>query len=609
MSLPPRTPERPGDPCAGRAEYFVLVLRDSPLVERRRDRVCALAGATMGDACLLLAERPHADPATTVEKRTGEGLAEWLREHEVDTLVVVAGSAREDVALDAPPEADVPDAGDACPLVMIVDAGARPERDDESNRALLRMRRDQIAKGHVSPLMLDTWISSDHDLYVPCHHEMLEREMWPKFEVRETVSGQRSATFSFYTTVEDAARAAGVGGRVVAMGGLDAVRWAFAAPVDLDEIVIDAGTPDAVCLGRHRVIAMLFPATLPFADTRSVPRIELGELTAYVPMPPDSALVLGSMLSGWKSMLGPTSDPISDGPIHAFTCNTTYVEAMGRAELQFSTGVGATEHPPFHDWLGHVRERGRLIVDPTRTAPITLDVRRLFLLAQWAEHGTTIEAERFVDDLANDSRTEHVLPEHVPAILAEWPHWAVGEGRAHFQPDASVDLDEGRATRPLLERVAPRTLRRTRTRAGSTASPLARAELHPVRGARPVRGRHARVPGLCDRSAEGRDRTGSRGSARRRRSRHGAGVAEPPTCPPSRRLIAARRAWLFVTLGPGTALQVNAPCTSSRRTPSIRRAVTTTGTMRAVAPTSAFVALRPCRGRAACRARRRAPRR
>jgi hypothetical protein len=414
----------PASSTAALASEHLLVLtaKGEPLVQRSRSGSRAFAAEDMTAACRLLGALTDADPTTRIERFTTADLVAWLCGATVGELVVA--SATGDTRCKVEP---LGVAVDACPLVMIVDLGDRPGRDCESSHELFRLRRERVVSGDISPLALDAWFLCDQDVFIPCHPEMLARQAWPRFEPRKGPRGENLAAFEFFTTIEAASKRAGAGGRVMAMGGRDALRWAFATPVGLDSIVIDPGQETEVVLGRSRVLAALFPATLPFERPTDLPALELCDLTSSLPFDPSTALVAGTLLRHWRDLIGPTSAaPEGKAPV-GFTTQAAFVAAMSSTRHPLQNAVSPAEHAPFRAWLQFTRATGKVVLDPASPAPLELTSAQVFLLALWCESQRSIEADEFTTSLVREHRRGHFDAVTLARLAAAWPTWIVGE--------------------------------------------------------------------------------------------------------------------------------------------------------------------------------------
>lgn len=415
----------------------LLVSNERPILDTAGGARRAVAGVDASAACRALAALGDADVGATIrESRTAE-LATWLAEHGVSEIVLYARGASRIVPLEVGP-----DPSTRCPLVMVVDAGSRPDRDAEAGNTLLELRRERVASGDMAPLALDSWITTDQDLYAPCHPEMLKRDFWPRFERSDGASGEKLATFEFYTNIEAAAHRAGAGGRVVAVGGREALRWVHAAPVGLDSIIIDPNSPSSISLSARRVRSVLFPATFGFDGIDTLPEFDVSELTSFVPIDADTAIVTGTLLNGWRSMLGPTGAPPDASPPVGFTGQDAFVESMQSGRQSLANPVSPSEQPPFRDWLAHASNAGSIVIDPQRPAPLELDLVRLFLLACWAEEGSGLTGASFARALARETSAGHLDAHWTGRVAAQWPDWTLGE-----LIDRSAGVDD---TRPWI---------------------------------------------------------------------------------------------------------------------------------------------------------------
>lgn len=429
------TPTGPSSALAGLETVHLLVTEDRPLLERTGGVERAIAAVDAAGACRALAALEDADLGATIAGRAVDELASYLAEHGVREILLHAAGEVQVVPLEVRPREVV-----SCPLVMVVDAGFRPDRDFESGAMLLEMRRDRVRSGDISPLALDSWITTDQDLYVPCHPEMLKREFWPRFE-RSGAGADNGAVFEFFTTVEAAAERAGAGGRVVAIGGREALRWAHAAPVPLDSIVIDPHSDDPIVMGAARVRAVLFPSTMAFRRVEELPGFDPAELTAFVPFDADTALVTGTLLNGWRDMVGPSGPCPTGGSPKGFTGQSSFVDAIKGGSQSLSNPVSPSDAPPFREWLAHSAGTDGTVLDPVRPAPLTLDPVRLFLLAAWADVGHGLDASSFVRVLARECSSGGLVGEWIGRAVAQWPHWIVGR---------CDDRNEWSETRPWI---------------------------------------------------------------------------------------------------------------------------------------------------------------
>ena len=420
---------------AGLETVHLLVSADRPLLETSSGVQRAIAGADAAAACRALAALGDVDVDATIAGRAVDELADYLAEHGVREILLHADGEVRVIPLE---ERRRP--VDSCPLVMVVDAGFRPDRDHEAGATLLAMRRERVRSGDISPLALDSWITSDQDLYVPCHDEMLKREFWPRFE-RTGGGDERGAVFEFFTTVEAAAERVGAGGRVVAIGGREALRWAYAAPVPLDSVVIDPHAQDPIVMSAARVRAVLFPATMAFRSIDELPAFDPAELTAFVPFDADTALVSGTLLRGWRDVLGPSGSTTDGTAPKGFTGQASFVDALKGGEHALTNPVSPSDTPPFRAWLEHGAACDGVVLDPVRPAPLALDPVRLFLLAAWAALGHGLDATAFVRALAREASAARPTPEWLGSIAAQWPHWTLGR---------SDDRAEWCETRPWI---------------------------------------------------------------------------------------------------------------------------------------------------------------
>lgn len=410
----------------------VLVSGSGPLVHRGGGANRAVAALDPAGACRALAALQDADAATTIEGHAVDELADWLAEHGVAEILLHGLGGVEIVPLDGEDEFALdPSTGEAnaCPLVMVVDAGNRPERDAESGGALLELRRERVRSGEFSALALDAWMLADMDIYVPCHPDLLKREFWPRFERLTRQRGATLAAFEFFTTVEAAAHQAGPGTRVMAMGGREALRWAYAAPLTLDSVVVDPSSDEPIVMGRQRVLAALFPALLPFNGIESLPYFEPSQLTSFLPFEPDLSLVTGTLLRSWREFMGPNG-PSGDGskPI-GFTGQASLTEAVERGGDDLRDAVSPSKVPPFKNWLALGCASGGIVLDSTRSAPLVLDPVRLFLLSLWADRDGSLNAESFVDGMARHIASGALVDPWIAPIVAQWPTWVVGESQ------------------------------------------------------------------------------------------------------------------------------------------------------------------------------------
>ncbi|QDU84128.1 hypothetical protein Pla163_12320 [Planctomycetes bacterium Pla163] len=410
----------------------VLVTGGAPLVQRGGGVGRAVAALDPAGACRALAALPDADADTTIQGRAVDELADWLCEHGVSEILLHASGEVEIVSLDGGDDFAI-DAvtgrANACPLVMVVDAGNRPERDAESGGALLELRRERVRSGEFSALALDAWMLADMDIYVPCHPDLLKREFWPRFQKSTGPNGESSAAFEFFTTIEAAARRAGPGARVMAMGGREALRWAYATPLTLDSVVVDPDSDEPIVMGRQRVLAALFPAVLPFNGVESLPGFDAGQLTSFLPFESDLSLVTGTLLRGWREFMGPNGPTGDDTKPFAFTGNASFIEALASKGHDLKNAITRTETPPFERWLALGCASGGVVLDPTRPAPLVLDPVRLFLLSLWADRDGSLDAESFVDGLARSIASGALTEPWIAAVAAQWPTWVVGESQ------------------------------------------------------------------------------------------------------------------------------------------------------------------------------------
>jgi len=222
------------------------------------------------------------------------------------------------------------------------------------------------------------------------------------------------------------------------LSGIEALRWIWAAPKNIDNVAVDyyPDSPAWLSFPSYWVLSAVFPIFYDIPDLKRVPSTglaQLGELAGARGLKPE---VIRSLVFGWKQLLG------LDAAETTVVCNgRRYLPVFSTADqfLAFtssSSGVAgkpkslAGKEPPFTSWLEATVDCAGVVLDPAGPSPLGLEHTDLLVLDLWSRrpgHGPTgADAIAAIARLYYEKKISAAL---AGRMVADYPRYWVGLGQ------------------------------------------------------------------------------------------------------------------------------------------------------------------------------------
>lgn len=312
---------------------------------------------------------------------------------------------------------------------------APPNRDELASQQAFHQLRTR-ASGQEMPIWeyVDA-IAFDLDLYVLGHPAPVDGYMWPGL-FRHPQQEETTVAFTFCreSRAREALSSSEDRDDFQHLSGIEAMRWAWAAPTPIDEIAVDLypGTSGWISFPTSWVLSAVFPHFFQVGDLAQVKRAPLARLGQLGGARGTQPAVIRSLLEGWRQLV-PTLAEDSDAPIiehdggrylPIFTSAEAFFEHDSSGPAQLRAG-SPFDSPPFEDWVRACGTADGIVIDPGSARPLTLDATDAAILRLWESgqrrpNGTAL-AQEVTTRLAEETWT----PELAGRVLADWPRYFV----------------------------------------------------------------------------------------------------------------------------------------------------------------------------------------
>jgi hypothetical protein len=312
-------------------------------------------------------------------------------------------------------------------------------------------------------------VAFEMDLHLEVDPEPADGLRWPAFYHMKAGRPTTAFAFTGAARARDYVTRAAKGREVLALAGIEAIRWLVSAPGKIHTLVIDATEEVG---GHDLAVASLAGALLPVGyaipDLRQVPAVGLdrvGRLPGARGLKPEAvrALVLG-----WRNLVGfkerRTVEHAGRSWIPIASSLDAFFAALPREAGRVAPDPAGKE-PPFARWLAQAAGCAGLLLDSAGPAPIALEPTDLVALDRWAAHPdrqpTTAE---IVAEVARLLQAGTLTPVQAGRVAADLPEgWiAVHERPPQVElmmfpdTDALLVFTSEAAARTYLGRLAQR---------------------------------------------------------------------------------------------------------------------------------------------------------
>ena len=309
-----------------------------------------------------------------------------------------------------------------------------PGRPDEESHRVFRDMQEKLQAKKIQVWDYSDYLAYGLDLYIPVHHERVDGLRWPSV-FSHPEDDKKVITHSFYAEkiarqlTEDGA----AGNEYFHLAGIEALRWAWAAPKGIDEVAINLypGTTGWVTVPTYWVLSAVYPHFHDIDELEDVEAIGLSKLGRVVGARGSQPQVTRALLRGWNQLVmvkGDGKKPPSVAHrggryLPVFSSADSYFE-FDTADCGVLTAAPRSEEPPFAGWLRDCAALDGVILDPGGDRPVALDHTDLVVLSSWIE-----QSERRptgTDILREASRQyESLSPTLTGRIVADWPRYFV----------------------------------------------------------------------------------------------------------------------------------------------------------------------------------------
>lgn len=332
------------------------------------------------------------------------------------------------------------------------DLGTTPPPDVAAGECgrMLQELRELWAQDRIPPWELLDTLAYRMAFHVPVRPEPVQGLRWP-LVARHPQNQEKPAIWIF--TDPDQAREAMAGlsedVETVRLSGLEALRWIWAAPSRIEEIIIDLypGSPGPFSLPDVWALSVFYPHFLDYSNLDQVERVPLGRLGELPGARGTKAECVRALVQQWKELValrsaedGPV-EPVSHGqrrfrPI--FSAPDRYFDFDSARPDRSGTPVPMKDRDeaPFREWLLQSKDCDGVILDPGSAHPLPLDHTDLAFLALWTGMGRRPDGTDLAVGVA--SARDDLGPRICGRIVADWPryYWALQPGEGEEGPQA-----------------------------------------------------------------------------------------------------------------------------------------------------------------------------
>ncbi|MGA1824769.1 MAG: SseB family protein [bacterium] len=222
------------------------------------------------------------------------------------------------------------------------------------------------------------------------------------------------------------------------ISGIEALRWIWAAPTNIDLVGIDyyAQSPAHMRFPSFWALSSIYPLFYDIPDIQQIPHTEIahaGSIPGARGLKPE---VIRALLAGWKQLIGiePTDENI---PLISYQ-EKHYLPVFSSIDqlCAFSSsphGIKGKPKPttgsiaPFRRWLELTADSDGVILDPAAHHPLILDHTDLCVLDLWSQRsGSSPKGDEIISSVASLYNNNRISSTCAARIVADYPRYWVG---------------------------------------------------------------------------------------------------------------------------------------------------------------------------------------
>lgn len=275
--------------------------------------------------------------------------------------------------------------------------------------------------------------------YALVHPRPVDGLRWPQF-FRSPDDEQKTITY-LYTSKEVTERVLSTSEpdwrRYLPLSGLEALRWIWAAPRNIDTVAVDyyGDSPAWMTFPSFWGLSALFPTFYDVPHLKSVPPVALGrigELPGARPLKPES---VRAFALGWKTLFRLTGEGGAPAVVEHEGGRFLPVFSDADRFFAYSSAPGAKPgkpepvsgaEPPFRSWLAESAAVDGVLLDPGSAHPLALGPADLLAIDLWSRRRARPEPSELV--LAIGGLLAGGLVDEAMAgrLAADYPRYWVG---------------------------------------------------------------------------------------------------------------------------------------------------------------------------------------
>jgi hypothetical protein len=363
-----------------------------------------------------------------------------LRSYERDDMLrmleLAGGDARAASSAPDPALQPEPGASDAAARTVVRRLAPLrpPARDTEANHAAFESFRKRVDERSMTIWSYLDGLAFEFELWAMVHPRPVDGFTWPAIFADE--SDPNKVLAKAFTRERDG-RAAEADARLVSLSGLELMRWVWAAPKRIDQILINnfAASEGWVACPGYSVLSVVYPH---FQDVKSLAAIDRVPLARLGTLPGARGLkveVARALAAGWKELIA-LEDPggAPPEPIEHDGRRWLPLFSEARAGLDFALKRRSASlqpsrpsaEPPFASWLVASRDVAGMLLDPEGPCPMPLEHTDLLVLDCTARGGgARPDGGAMAAAVGRLLAAGAISPRLAGQIVGDWPQWFV----------------------------------------------------------------------------------------------------------------------------------------------------------------------------------------
>ncbi len=313
---------------------------------------------------------------------------------------------------------------------------APPGRDDDASLSTFRELRTRAANEEIPIWEYIDALAFDLDLYVLGHRAPVDGHRWPGlFRHPQHENTTVAFTFCREATARDALDSSDAYDGYLHLSGIEAMRWAWAAPEEIDEVAIEL-YPDTtawISFLTSWVLSAIYPHFYQAGDLSSVARAPLARLGRGLAARGTQPAVVRALLEGWSRLVPTSTEAGAEAVIElavgrylpVFTSAESFFEHNSAGADTLRAGSPFAE-APFDGWARACGQLDGVVIDPGSDWPLTLDATELALLHLWEREGQRRpEATALAREVTRRLAEQEWSPALAGRVLADWPRYFI----------------------------------------------------------------------------------------------------------------------------------------------------------------------------------------